>query len=237
MFLLTTLAGLVLYGLFVFSSGFERALWQNYTQGMRLHALNHQAADAKTVSAPFIQPEIRQVEGINFEEAQKYAITHPIAVYSENGNFFVVYWKLMHKKISMAWLNALSVLSVTGLLGIFYFRYKKRKPQLLQVLIFAFTLYMTVEIFIPIYRHQYNVVQWFPLVLVALLFSGNRSNLIMLLLALGLFLNIVNMTWIPMRHTLGEFAWFAAMLLISFSPGEKLNVSAKQSLPFPLPTQ
>jgi hypothetical protein len=96
------------------------------------------------------------------------------------------------------------LITLLSLLASFYYVHTKNKRNLLQVLIFAFTLYMIVEIFSPVYRHQYNAVQWFPLILSALLIPAARRNPVLLLLALGLLLNIVNINWIPMRHTLGE---------------------------------
>jgi hypothetical protein len=109
----------------------------------------------------------------------------------------------------------------------FYFAHRKNNATSSQVLIFAFTLYMVVEILSPIYRHQYNAVQWLPLVLIALQIPANRRNSVLFLLALGLLLNIENVEWIPMRHTQGEFLWLIAIVWISVSRFAPIQESAK----------
>jgi hypothetical protein len=220
LFFFTAMTSLLLYAVFVLSSPFEKSLWLNYMEGIRMQVRLHQNADPKAVLAPRLLPENRQLEGIDFDTVDKNMAEHPITVYSENGNFFVLYRTLTHHKISLGWLNFLSLLTIVALMGFFYYSYKKNNGTSLQVLIFAFTLYMIIEIFNPVYRHQYNTVQWFPLVLVALLIPMKWTNPGLLLLALGLLLNIINVSWIPMRHTLGEFAWLASMLYLSCTNAE-----------------
>ena len=229
LFLFTTMTSLLLYVVFVLSSPFEKALWLNYKEGIRMQVKLHQEADPKASLAPRLLPENRQLEGIDFNAVNKNMAEHPITVYSENGNFFVLYRSLTHHKISLGWLNLVSLITIVALMSFFYYAYKKNKEQLLQVLIFAFTLYMVIEIFSPIYRHQYNTVQWFPLVLTALLIPMKWRNPGFLLLALGLLLNIVNPGWIPMRHTLGELAWLAALLYLSCTNADEQNVEIRSS--------
>lgn len=217
-FFIATLISLSLYGLFVLSSAFEKALWKNYVLGMQEQVQVHQAVDSATkVKVQIAVPKITRMEGIDLEQAGRYAHANPIMVYSENGNFFVIYRELFDKKISLPALYIISLLINGGLMILFYFCYKKRKLHLVQVLLFAFILYMVVEIMSPVYRHQYYSTQWFPLLLTALLITGNRKQLPFLLLVLGLFLQIVNFHWLPMRHTLGEGIWLITLLLISVS--------------------
>ena len=208
-FLFSTFAGLFLYGLFILSSSFEKSLWKNYLDGIRMQVQLHQGADPKANLAPYILPANKQLEGIDFNEVAKNMAEHPITVYSENGNFFVLYQQLTHRKIELFRLNILLLIIITILMAVFYFSFKKNNLMLLQILIFAFTLYMIVEIFSPVYRHQYNAIEWLPLIMTALLIPVQWKNPVLLLLALGLLLNIVNIGWIPMRHTLGEMAWLA----------------------------
>jgi Glycosyltransferase family 87 len=215
LFLFTAMTSLLLYVIFVLSSPFEKTLWLNYMEGIRMQVKFHQEADPKASLAPRLLPENRQLEGIDFNVVDQNMMEHPITVYSENGNFFVLYRTLTHHKISLGWLNFTLLFTIVALMGFYYYAYKKNKGSPLQVLIFAFTLYMIIEIFSPVYRHQYNTVQWFPLVLAALGIPMKWKNPGLLLLALGLLLNIVNVGWIPMRHTLGELAWLAALLYLS----------------------
>ncbi len=229
LFLVTAMTSLLLYLVFVLSSPFEKTLWRNYVEGIRMQVKLHQEADPKAVLAPRFLPENRQLEGIDFNAVDKNMAEHPITVYSENGNFFVLYRTLTHHKLSLGWLNILSLFTIAALMGFFYFAYKKNNGAFQQVLIFAFTLYMIIEIFSPVYRHQYNTVEWFPLVLAALLIPMKWRNPGLLLLALGLLLNIVNVAWIPMRHTLGEFAWLVALLYLSCTNAHQQYAKIRQS--------
>lgn len=222
-FLISAMSFLLLYGLFVLVSPFEKSLWRNYLDGMRSQVKFHQSIDPKAKLPPQIVPADRKMEGIDFDEVDRNMAEHPIKVYSENGNFFVIYHQLTHHQISVTALNCLLLLSVLSLLISFFYIHTKDKRNLLQVLIFGFTLYMIVELFSPIYRHQYNTVQWFPLILSALLIPAGRKNPVLFLLALGLLLNIINTGWIPMRHTMGEYVWLLALLYFSFAHVDKTN--------------
>jgi len=220
-FFFSTIAGLMLYGLFVLSSPFEKTLWSDYIEGIRMQVKLHQAADPKALLTPRILPADRQLEGIDFNAVDKNMVEHPITVYSENGNFFVLYRVFAHKNISLAGLNILLLFITAVLVAFYYYRFARKKPEPLQMLIFAFTLYMIIEIFSPVYRHQYNAVQWFPLVLVSLLIPMTWRNPVFLILALGLLLNIFNFTWLPMRHTIGELAWLTALLYLSCTTSDE----------------
>jgi hypothetical protein len=215
-FHISTFAFLFLYGLFILSSTFEKSLWQNYMEGMRAQVKLHQASDPNATPTSYIVPSDKRMEGIDFNEVNQNTAEYPVKVYSENGNFFVLYKQLTHRRISLAALNCMSGFIIFGLMGIYFYSNKKNKKNLLQVLFFAFTLYMIAEIFSPIHRHQYNTVQWFPLVLTALLIPVARKNPALLLLGLGLLLNIMNVGWIPMRHTLGEFIWLLTLMYLAF---------------------
>jgi hypothetical protein len=123
----------------------------------------------------------------------------------------------------------LSAISVLSLSAIFFFINRNHTPQLLQILILGFTLYMVLEIFNPIHRHQYNTVQWFPVVLAGFLLTKDWKKPAILLLLLGLLLNIINTPWILMRHTVGELCWLVALLIIVYTPKENQIAWKQQS--------
>jgi hypothetical protein len=223
-FFFTTFVSVALYAIFVMSSSFERALWKNYLQGMRGQVHAHQVFE-KTEKKRLPSSKITSIEGIDLEQADRNSLNNPVKVYSENGNFFVIYRELFHKKISQGSLYIISMIILGGMMIFFYVFYKKRKLQPVQVLLFAFTLYMVVEIMSPIYRHQYYSVEWLPLLLTALLITGDWRQHRFWLLVPGLLLQMVNFHWLTMRHTLGEIAWIAALLFLSVTivPREEIK--------------
>jgi hypothetical protein len=215
-FLGAAFSGLALYSLFALLTPFENALWKDYARAIPMHIDYHQHIDDQNVPA-LHKPRFIRLEGFDFSEVSKDAAEYPVADYSENGNIFVIYRHLTNKKMALNILYELTFLTVIALTGIFYYYLKKYKLCLLQTLLFGFILYMVVEIFSPIYLRQYYTTQWLPLILSGFLLIRNWKSPAFILLALGLVLNILNTPLIPMRHTLGEICWFAALLLVSFA--------------------
>ncbi len=218
LFLTVSFSGLIIYSLFVVSDPYEKSLYLNYTSRMKMHVLFHQNALTNLPKVPVINNVYaRNLEGIDFEEVDRQINKHPIKVYSENGNIFIMYYYITHKKIPLIWLFVSTGGIILLLSVLFYFHFNKYPPQIIQIILFGFTLYMIVELFSPITRHQYNTVQWFPLVTTGILLLPGWNNRIFLLLVAGLVLNIINFPWLPMRHTLGEFCWLTGMIMFIFS--------------------
>ena len=215
LFLITAFSGLFIYGMFVLFVPSETALWKDYALAVKAHVAMHQAEENPGMEKPTPCP-VADMEGFSPAGIDRSQTEHPIKVYVENGNVFVIYQLIFHRKMPLAVLNMLSLLTVFLLTVIYVYVFRKHPISLIQTLIFGFTLYMLVEIFNPIHRIQYNTTQWLPIVMAGILFIENRRSLPFLLLIAGLVLNISNTTWIPMRHTLGEICWLTGLLLIVY---------------------
>jgi hypothetical protein len=218
LFLATAFSGLIIYLLFIVNDPYEKSLYLNYASRMKMHVLFHQNT---LTNPPKIEiantSSVRNFEGIDFEEVNRQMHDHPIKIYSESGNIFILYYYLIHKKIPLACLFILTAVIILSLTILYYFHLKKYPAQKIQILLLGFTMYMIVELLGPVTRHQYNTVQWFPFILTSFLILPGRMNRISFLLFAGLVLNIVNFTWLPMRHTLGEFCWLTGIILLIFS--------------------
>ncbi len=218
LFLGVSFAALAVYGVFVLANPYQKALYRDYVHNMKRHVQMHQqeGPEAETSHAMRTSP-YPILEGFDMNEVHRLNTEYPIRIYSENGNIFVIYNKLTHSKLPLAVLNACSVATILILSLWFYIHNRKYPVQDLQIALFGFTLYMIVELFNPIHRHQYNTVQWFSLVLAGFLLITGWRNGAFILLILGLLLNITNVQWLPMRHLIGEFCWLTAMLMLVFS--------------------
>ena len=227
-FMSVSFTAFALYGLFVLTSTWERSLYQNYFSGMKMQLTIHQNV------AMWDEPPVHSqrahiytnLEGFDLVEANRQEKLYPIKVYSENGNLFFLYHKITHKKMPVAVLNGLSIFTIFFLTSFYFFHIRKYPAHILQILLFGFALYMIVEFFAPFFRHQYYTVQWLPIVLIGFLLTPGWKNIIFLLLAAGLLLNILNLPWLFMRHTIGEFSWLTATILLIFS---KENLSANSN--------
>jgi hypothetical protein len=187
---------------------------------MKIQVLIHQGL--YTEAAPsqyYLKDQFEVLEGCDFRKSAELELEDHIIVHHESPNMFVVYSALTHSKIPLTVLNLTSAGVIILLSILFYLRNRSHPANELQIILFGFTLYMIVELFNPVYRHEYNTVQWFPLVLAGLLVNKSWKSPEYILIFIGLLLNITNTTWIPMRHTIGEFCWLTALLLITLSPG------------------
>jgi len=155
------------------------------------------------------------LEGFNNHELLQERVKHPIVTYSENGNIFEFYLQATGKYMPPPLLNALLAGALLTLISAFWYRYRNIPADIRLTLIFGMLLYIVTEIFSPVNRHQYYTVEWFPLVLYSIPLLSRSTRIVASLLAAGLLLNICNIGWIPMRHTLGEFCWMAALLILT----------------------
>ncbi len=217
LFLISSFGALLIYTGFVLLSPMETAIYRDYFKSMKMHIALHQSDDPDAELRSNTKFKLyKQIEGFDLDSAQQVELSHPIKVFDENGNVFVLYNLLTHKKIPLNWLNGLMIFTVLGLSVLFFMHGRKSPASLEQLALFGFTLYMVVEIFSPVHRHQYNTAQWLPILLICFLRPPAGKRLAFSLLFLGLFLNIVNFPWLYMRHTIGECCWILAIGLLVF---------------------
>lgn len=193
----------------------QRALWIDYAQSLKeqlkIHQNLHPAIQDNGKDPGFIK-----WEGWNMDDVRKEESRTSYKNYSENGNLFVVVRGILGIHLSTTVLNIYSFLLILILMLSFYFFFRNQGFTLYNAAIFGFCLYMVSDLFSPIYRHQYYTIQWlFPLLLAAAGYVKNYKW-IYALIVLGIFLNIINITFIKMEHTIGEYIIFAALLTLSF---------------------
>jgi hypothetical protein len=211
---------IVVICLLVFMPRSQISLWKSYQKNLNEQILVHQRPmplqniENKNTLSPGIKisPKKNKVENRD----------------SENGNFFAVYEQFFHKKIPLNILYLLTIAGVFSIALVYYLYHRKQNSYTIENISFAsYALYMTTDFFSPIYRHQYYTVQWlFPLLLAAALYDKIKK-VPLILLAVGLFLNVTTMRFIPMRHTIGEYLFLVACLLLALSK-YKLEIKPTQ---------
>jgi hypothetical protein len=203
----------------------ELYLWQDYSRMLSEQIRIHQGLEVpRQQNDP--DPKFSIWEEVDMQAADELIRTDPVTVYSENGNAFVIYEHLFHRKLPVPVLYSLALLVIVCLAAIFY--YLRRSGKALDAphtAIFGFCLYMISDLFSPVHRHQYYTVQWlFPLLLAAALFSRPlRSYYILLLTAL--LLNCVHLPIIKMGNTIGEYLMLAVLLAISLRSNRRAAVN------------
>jgi hypothetical protein len=207
---------LLVFG-WVLLSGYERMLWRDYGRMVREQVKIHQGMNA-TVVPNDPDPRYRQWEGLDMDTVEMRMRRDPEHIYSENGNVFVIYAKVTGSAMPV-WVLGAAGLTAIGLLSAWFF-YRRRLLQAPadpeRAAIVGFCLYMISDLFSPVYRHEYNTVQWImPLLLAAGVLSG-RQRWAYAVLLLGLMLNIMHLPFIKMANTLGEYGFLAGLLAIGF---------------------
>ncbi|HVU54917.1 MAG TPA: DUF1772 domain-containing protein [Puia sp.] len=210
--------GLLLAGR-ILTSHSELDLWKDYAHMLQEQLKVHQDLPHE-VQHNDPDPHYRYWEGLDMQAADDYMKHTWSNVYSENGNVFVLYRLLLHRKLSVRILGLLCMTAILGLTALWYFiRRSSGDRDLTRIAIFGFCLYMIADLFSPIYRHQYYTVQWiFPLLLAVLSWPPHRKRWYGILLA-GLLLSILHLPFIKMGNTIGEYLILLALLAISLLPG------------------
>jgi hypothetical protein len=210
---------MVLFACWTLTSPHERSLWQDYFNNVKeATKINQNLHPALLHNTP--DPLFPLWEGIDTAEALRYTKAAPAKIYSENGNFFVLFTHIFHRDLSVTTLGLLSLLLIVTLVLLFYFR--RRPPgrqDMPKAAIFGSCLFMIADLFSPIYRHQYYTVQWIlPLMLAASAFSFRARGWYALLLA-GLLLNCIHLPFIKMENTIGEYLFLLVLLALVLTSG------------------
>lgn len=205
-----------------FSFENNRNYWSAYLKAIPEVVKQHQTdlPDAAAEQTRLNQElhKLAAYEGWNAKEIVEHEKKTNLVVQSENGNVFVFYKLLLHRKMSVGLMSLLSGLSIVVLLILFYLLGKRSGSITLpNIALLGYCLYMIVDLFSPVYRHQYYGVQWlFPLLLAASAYKPANKWFYVALLA-GLWLNVINTGLIKMEHSLGEYLMLITLLVLSIS--------------------
>lgn len=215
--LLLTLPALMMF-LFVLFSPFEQKLWKDYFSAIQQHTHIHQGEPVEKCEGEK-DPKFTEWEGLDMRKVGFLKPEMAIFPKTENGNFFVLYNLIIHKKIGTTALLITSLSLIIFFTGIL-FSWKRRitfnKNTLPALVIFGFCLYMITDIFSPIYRHQYYTIQWlFAIILFFSIADFKKYYLFYLAIITGITLNVFRVPVIKMEHTIGEYLIFASLLLFS----------------------
>jgi Glycosyltransferase family 87 len=214
----------LLLGGWILSSRQERDHWQNYSAMIREYANFHQHLNSYPEIAVMPDPKFPRWEGIDKPAADSLFRLEQDKFTAEQGNVFEIYRKIVHRQLPVAVLAALGIACMGVAVFFFYRRYRPFTtvpPE--NLALFAYCLYMLADFFSPVYRRQYNTVQWiFPLLLACATYRG-KNRFLILLLFVGLLLNITPAPWLKMRATIGEYLWLVVLLLMAADPAPADN--------------
>ncbi|HXB35533.1 MAG TPA: glycosyltransferase family 87 protein [Puia sp.] len=198
----------------------ERGLWQDYSTMIGEQVKIHQDLGPKRRPV-WIDPGYKEWEGLNKDTIQTRIARDPVRIYSENGNLFVLYRKIVGRQMPLGFLLVLGLLSVGSvMMALVLVRRRYGELQPAQLAIIGFCLYMISDLFSPIYRHAYYGVQWImPLLLAAALYQKRLNRWYLGLLA-ALLLNIVHLPFLKMGNTLGEYVFLVCLLAIGLGSGD-----------------
>jgi hypothetical protein len=202
------------------SSAFERQLWAGYFGAIKIHASMHQGEPYEKINSE-PSPAYAEWEGISLKNSTTLKPGMDIFPQSENGNFFIVFKLLTHKKITTVALLVWSTVIISGLFIIFIIMAKKikfNKLDLRQLLILGFCFYMITDLFSPVIRQQCYTMQWLFAILIFFSIPKLKNGYwLVCLIVIGLLLNIIDVPFIKMRHTAGEYIILFSLLIFSLA--------------------
>ena len=202
----------------------QRGFWADYGRAIQAHIKHHESGDAFARNASYSPVVYKRWEGWDLDSVEKAKHDFSPKFHLQFSNMQWIGDKIFNLKISVSMLNISCIIIIVGLLIGFVF--EKRNEKLLDiavVAIFGFCLYMITDFFSPISRTNYYAVQWiFPLFLAAAYYD-RRLKFLYLLLIIGLLLNVLDIHFIKMRHTVGEYIILATLLCLCFSGKWKLR--------------
>jgi hypothetical protein len=200
-----------------FFNKMERSFWIDYKKGLAAQIEDHQSGTYGLRNLAFKQIRYAEWEGWNQDSIRKEKELRPIKFKIEFAGVKSIAINVFNKKLSTKELTySFGIISVFLITFFVIKRWKDPSMNVAIAAIFGFCLYMLSDLFSPIVRPQYNTVQWlFPLLFCAS-FYDRRYKKFHLLLTLGLVLNVLTISQIKMRHTLGEYLILFALLWFSF---------------------
>jgi hypothetical protein len=197
----------------------ERGLWRDYEEMLGEQVKIHQDLSPATRPA-VIDPGYRYWEGLDMDTVRARIGRDPVRIYSENGNVFVLYRQLVGRRMPVALLGVLGVISIVlMLLALVLVRRRYGEMELANLAIAGFCLYMISDLFSPIYRHAYYAVQWIMPLLIAASLYQRRGRGVYVLLLVCLLLNIVHLPFVRMANTIGEYGFLGCLLAIALGSG------------------
>jgi hypothetical protein len=214
-YIVSTCSFLMLYGLFVMCNKYEYASCKEYAQAIPGHVKFHQGKPE--LQANDTIPFLKEQEGFNLSEAYQTRIINKRKHLrdTEEINFRKLFMLLTGRDIDFKTVNLICLLLIAGLAFVFFKRHKTIAPTILQIICFALLLYLITDFCSPMKRLQYYTVQFLPAILIPLLGVKRIKDIILLLLAIAVLLNITNTPLIPIRHTVGEIIILGVLLCLS----------------------
>ncbi|MBS1666953.1 MAG: DUF2029 domain-containing protein [Bacteroidetes bacterium] len=208
-------APIVMILLFEFGTSKERDLWKDYRANIVEHA-------RITLGLPLAQqkndpsPNYVEWEGINQADVTKERGNNPIRIYSEHANPTLIVDKLFHYKLSATQLLLFSVIALLALANVFYksMAVGRDKLALHELAIAGFCLYMLTDLSSPVLREQYYSMQWIFPVMLSVAYSRSYKQWPYFFIMLGLLLNCLNLGFIKMEHTIGEYLMFFGLIAL-----------------------
>ncbi len=216
------ISGLLIF-ILAFGSHRERSYWMNYKTALSEQLKSHQGLHP-AFQLNESDPRPVKWEGWDAEQIAEDASRFHYNYNNEHGNVFVFINTSLKTKIPVWLLAVFAGTFIILLLSAFFKRYPYSSSfNIRYIAILAFCLYMITDIFSPIHRFQYNASQWlFPLLLIASAYHPSRKKIYVGIIV-GLVLNSINLSFMPMEKTMGEYIVFLSILIFLYTSKPALS--------------
>lgn len=230
---------MVLYISWSVINPFQQKNWQDYfTSSVQHEAMHKKDLDyffpknniVKTDIAPTEHVYLATFEGIVTNPDYVNENKEKMMLGNECGSFYYIYFLATKKKASNLLLSGLGILAVIILMSPMLLLYKKQHQALglEELFLLGFTLYRTIEFFMPVPMGLY---QWGSYLFPLLLFVRVQHKVFSwssIFVMTGLIFNLFIIPKISFDHTLGQFMILGAFIILvykSLLPDKILGLS------------
>lgn len=203
-------------------SGKSWYYWQEYRHGISEHIKLHQRLHPDPGNKPLFNRHLNY-EGWNLDAADSTALVFRYKFRGENGNAFVWYEQIFHKRLPFSWMLGMSLIIIFSLLFLYYRRViLPDNFTVVQAALLGLCLYMIADFFSPIHRFTYNGAPWLAAVL-AIGWYKRLPYIVYIMLSATILLQITTRYIMPMQYSIGEYLLLISVLIIATKkPSEAL---------------
>lgn len=210
-------------------SSFQQNLWKDYKRNID-EQIKTQCTGNPTIIVIEKDPFILTWEGMDLQKMNRDLIEWGYVNQSQDTSIFLLSQDAFQLKIPIQILYASFFIIAFAMCVLFYLNNREKKWDVYNLSILGFSLYMLCDYFSPVVRNQYYTVQWLFCLLIAGVIFESRFWKLYLFIFIALIMTVVNIPFIKMEHTIGEYLWLATFFCLSLLYRGQQNIHRTQNL-------
>lgn len=221
-FLITAMAGVLLYASFAFFNPLEKKLWQDYFASLKVHQAHQMIQNTPAIEGNlYVYPLLpHNFEGTDYVKLDSLWQRENVVINKESSNFKNVYEVITGKYPSVAALQIMLALSVLVIMALLMVQKRRRNEMTIPVhklVLTGLLCYFLSNFFSTVSTAPYHLPQWWSVAVVFAICSAIVPRISIILFLAGIFINIHYLPDFRGKHFLAELflllSVFSALVL------------------------